>query len=82
MQFEYEIDPQTIMLCEIDEIDDSFDHEFGMEKRVSYEIKKYMIVCCIDNTNFVLNNFFESEEPHYLKLLKERALNRYMEIIS
>lgn len=77
MTFEYEIDDHTLMLCDIDQVDDSFDHAHCTEHRLSFEIRSATIVTYIANTGFDVTEFLECQHPKFFELLKEEALEKF-----
>lgn len=79
MNYEYEYDDHTLFIGEIEEVDESFDHAFGVEKRTGYELKDFSIVVYISNMDHDVTSAIENNDPKLFELYKERFIEHYIE---
>lgn len=80
--FEYEYDDHTMFFGEIREIDDSFDHEFGLEKRVSYEVENLRIVVWIGGIDHDVTDSIKNNMPKMYSLYESTFREKYMDSLS
>lgn len=80
--FDYEYDDHTMFTGTIDEVDESFDHEFGTEKRVSYEASDFHIVVWIGGIDHDVTSAIKTNHPKLFDLYKSTFVEKYMDLIS
>lgn len=76
---EHQLDPLSYLICDVENIDDSFDHALGTERILSARVKCCYLITYIGDMQFDVTSYFEEKHPKMLDLFKESALRRYLD---
>jgi len=80
--FEHEYDDHTLFVGNIKEIDESFGHEFGTERRVSYEVEDFHIVVYIGGIDHDVTSAIKENHPKLFEMYQSTLAEKYMDSIS
>jgi hypothetical protein len=80
--FDHKYDDHTMFVGTIDEVDKSFDHEFGKEKRVSYDVVDFHIVVWIGGIDHDVTSSIRDNHPKLYENYKQTFIEKYMDSIS
>lgn len=78
--YTYEYDENTLLIGEIIEQDESFDHAFGTEKRVSHEVENFSIIVYINNIDYDVTESIKENSPKCYEGFKEDFITKYLSI--
>jgi len=62
-----ELDEHAFITAEVEETDESFSHEHGIEKRTDYEIKSWSLMVYIDSMDYDLTKGLNDKERDYFE---------------
>jgi hypothetical protein len=61
MDLEHMLDEHTMLLGSGRWIDDGFDHDFGFEKRMAFQLERFQVVTWISGTDYDITKALEPE---------------------
>lgn len=68
MSYECRIDDgRTLLIGDIEEVDESFDHAFGFEKRAALEIRNFSVITYIEDFGYDITKALKPKELEYFK---------------
>lgn len=76
--YEFEYDIHTLFFGRIETVDESFSHEHGYEKRVSFEARDFRIIVWIGGMDHDVTSSIRESTPKLYNLYKEYFVESYM----
>jgi hypothetical protein len=73
------VDDHTLLSGDFQLVDESFDHDFGVEIRKGYELKNFNIVVYINHMDYDVTKAFDGKQLDYFK---EKLTERFNELLS
>lgn len=80
--FEYNYDERTVLFGDVIESNDSFDHEFGTERVVTYDVENFSIIVYINDIDHDVTRSFKEDAPKFYEQYKQDLINKYIDAIS